>query len=143
MQISLPHPYTLADFFADFPDDRACLEWLVQQRWPDGIFCSQCNRVTRHHLVEARRSYSCQYCGHHTHPTAGTIFHKSSTPLVFWFYTIFKLASSPQTFSAKQIERDLGVTYKTAWRMVHLIRVQMAKHEDVFWRNRSDDSTTT
>lgn len=68
--------YALNDFKRDFPDDKTCLEWLKANRYPDGIYCDNCNAITVHHYIESRKSYSCQDCGHHVHPTANTIFHK-------------------------------------------------------------------
>lgn len=114
--------YTIKDFQRDFPDDVACLDWLRAYLYPDGIFCKKCGRVTKHYRVASRPSYSCDVCGHHVHPTAGTIFHKSTTPLRLWFYAIYLMASTRCGISAKQLERELGVTYKTAWRMFHQIR---------------------
>jgi transposase len=114
--------YTVKNFRKQFPDDDTCLEWLKQYLYPNGIHCPKCQRVTKHHKVASRRSYSCDNCGHHVHPTAGTIYHKSSTPLTDWFYAIFLMASTRCGISAKQLERELGVTYKTAWRMFHQIR---------------------
>ena len=121
--------YTLKDFEREFPDD-ACLEWLKNYLYPDGIFCDTCNRITKHHKVASRRSYSCDYCGHHVHPTADTIYHKSSTPLRLWFYAIYLMASTRCGISAKQLERELGVTYKTAWRMFKQIRSMLSENAD-------------
>jgi len=109
--------YTFTDFNRDYPDDAACLEWLREYLYPDGIHCKKCDRVTKHHRVASRQSYSCDNCGHHVHPTAGTIFHKSTTSLRTWFYAIYLMAQTRCGISAKQIERETGVTYKTAWRM--------------------------
>lgn len=117
--------YTIKDFYDDFPNDGMCLHWLKNYRWPDGITCKKCKVVTKHHLMEGRRSFSCQECGHHVHPTAGTIFHKSPTPLTLWFYATYLMAQTRGGISAKQIERETGVTYKTAWRMCHMIRKQL------------------
>lgn len=117
--------YTLNQFNAQFPTEDVCLEFLKDARWPDGIYCDTCQKVTKHHRVASRRSYSCDYCGHHVHPTAGTIFHKSVTPLRSWFYAMFQMASTRMGVSAKQLERELGVTYKTAWRMFREIRTLM------------------
>lgn len=114
--------YTLRDFNRDFPDDAACLEWLRNYLYPGGIYCKVCKRVTKHHRVKSRPSYSCDYCGHHVHPTAGTIFHKSPTPLKMWFYAVYQMSSTRCGISAKQIQRETGVTYKTAWRMWSQIR---------------------
>lgn len=118
--------YTIRDLQTDFPDDAACLRWLVGYLYPEGIFCGKCARVTTHHLMKTRRSVSCESCGHHVHPTAGTIFHKSSTPLTLWFYAIYLMTATRAGISAKQLERELGVTYKTAWRVFHQIRKMMA-----------------
>lgn len=115
-------PYTLKDFQKQFPDDTTCLEWLKNRLYPDGIFCDTCQAVTKHHRVKSRPSYSCDHCGHHVHPTADTIFHKSPTPLTTWFYAVYLMASTRCGISAKQIQRETGVTYKTAWRMFKQIR---------------------
>ena len=121
--------YTFKDFDKAFPDDAACLEWLREYLYADGIACKKCKRVTKHHRVASRPSYSCDVCGHHVHPTAGTIFHKSSTSLKTWFHAIYLMASTRCGISAKQIERETGVTYKTAWRMFKQIRSML--DEDV------------
>jgi transposase len=115
-------PYTLKDFQKQFSDDATCLEWLRNYLYPDGIFCETCEAVTKHHRVKSRPSYSCDHCGHHVHPTADTIFHKSPTPLTTWFYAIYLMAQTRCGISAKQIQREMGVTYKTAWRMFKQIR---------------------
>jgi len=119
-------PYTLKDFQKQFPDDATCLEWLKNSLYPDGIFCEACNAVTKHHRVKSRPSYSCDHCGHHVHPTADTIFHKSPTPLTTWFYAVYLMAQTRCGISAKQIQRETGVTYKTAWRMFKQIRSMLS-----------------
>ncbi|MGA9209463.1 MAG: IS1595 family transposase [Terriglobales bacterium] len=121
--------FTVGDFERMFPDDAACLEWLKNYLYPDGILCQNCQRVTKHHRVASRPSYSCDYCGHHVHPTANTIFHKSPTPLRLWFHAIYLMASTRCGISAKQIERETGVTYKTAWRMFRQIRSMLAEND--------------
>lgn len=117
--------YTFKDFERQFPTDDACLEWLKNYLYPNGIFCKTCQKVTLHHKVASRKSYSCQYCGHHVHPTADTIYHKSSTSLRTWFHAIYLMASTRCGISAKQVERETGVTYKTAWRMFKQIRTML------------------
>jgi transposase len=119
--------FTLKDFQAKFPDDATCLEWLRNYLYPDGMFCKKCQQVTKHHRVVSRPSYSCDNCGHHVHPTADTIFHKSPTPLTTWFYAIYLMSSTRCGISAKQIERETGVTYKTAWRMFKKIREMLTE----------------
>jgi len=123
-------PYTLKDFQKQFPDDATCLEWLKNRLYPDGIYCETCEAVTKHHRVKSRPSYSCDHCGHHVHPTADTIFHKSPTPLTTWFYAVYLMASTRCGVSAKQIQRETGVTYKTAWRMFKQIRSMLDETEN-------------
>lgn len=122
--------FTIKDFQTQFPNDDVCLEWLKDHLYPNGIHCETCQRVTKHHKVASRRSYSCDYCGHHVHPTANTIYHKSSTPLTLWFYAVYLMASTRCGISAKQLERELGVTYKTAWRMFNKIRSMLSENSD-------------
>jgi transposase len=125
--------YTRADLERDFPDDQTCLTYLWRQNHSDDgehAHCPKCREVRKFHRVKSRPSYSCDACGHHIHPTAGTIFHKSSTGLDLWFKGIFLMASTRCGMSAKQLERELGVTYKTAWRMANLIRKKLMDQDD-------------
>ncbi len=122
--------FTFKDFETMFPNDAACLDWLRAYLYPEGIHCKKCERVTKHHRTVSRPSYSCDNCGHHVHPTAGTIFHKSSTSLKTWFHAIYLMASTRCGISAKQIERETGVTYKTAWRMFKQIRTLLQPDEE-------------
>lgn len=121
--------YTIRDFDRDFPDDAACLEWIKNHRWPNGIRCKRCQKVTKHHRVKKRNCYECDLCGTQVYPAAKTIFHKSATSLRIWFQAIYQMASTRSGISAKQIQRETGVTYKTAWRIFHQIRELL--HEDV------------
>src|SRR5712692_1008246 len=122
--------YTLFEFEKQFPDDAACLAYLMEAKYPDGVFCEKCQKVTSHYREKARPSWSCQFCGHRVHPMVGTIFEDSATSLRLWFYAIYLMASTRCGISAKQLERELGVTYKTAWRMFHLIRTQLMDQGD-------------
>ena len=114
--------YTIRDFDRDFPDDDACLDWLKDYLYPNGIHCRACAEVTKHHRIKSRPSYSCSRCGNHVHPMAGTIYQDSRTPLKLWFYATYLMAQTRCGISAKQLQRELGVTYKTAWRMFKQIR---------------------
>src|ERR1700682_6383668 len=120
--------YSLMEFMAEFADDEACLQRLWRDRYSaDGnnAHCPKCEAVRPFHRYgtkQQRQSWTCTACGHHLHPTAGTIYHKSSTSLHLWFYAMYLMTSTRCGISAKQLERELGVTYKTAWRMFNLIR---------------------
>ena len=119
--------FTVNDFNAKFPTDDVCLEWLKTNRWPDGITCPKCQKITKHYKVTGRQVYACEVCGHHVSPMAGTIMEKSATPLKLWFYAMFLMASTRCGISAKQLERELGVTYKTAWRIFKQIRSMLTE----------------
>jgi transposase-like protein len=114
--------YTIRDFDRDFPTDEACLDWLRDFLYPEGVYCKVCKATTKHHRIKSRMSYSCDHCGQHEHPMANTIFQDTRTPLRSWFHAVFLMASTRGGISAKQLQREIGVTYKTAWRMFRLIR---------------------
>jgi transposase len=117
--------YTKMDLERDFPTNEACLNWIMNWLYPEGMFCKKCLKVTPHYKDKGLPTYSCR-CGTHVSPMANTIFHKSTTPLTMWFYAIYLMSATRAGISAKQLERELGVTYKTAWRMFHQIRKLMA-----------------
>jgi transposase len=117
--------YTIKDFEKQFPDEDACLDFLFKARYPKGATCSNCQKVTPHYRIANRKVYSCEFCGHQISPTAGTTFHKSSTPLKSWFHAMFLMSATKTGISAKQLQRQIGVTYKTAWRMFKEIRELM------------------
>ncbi|HEY0309336.1 MAG TPA: IS1595 family transposase [Acidobacteriaceae bacterium] len=120
--------YTLKDFELEYPDDDACLEAILQWRWPEGkTLCVICGVERKHYRVSGRTSYACRACGNHIYPLAGTIFHKSTTSLRTWFYVMRLMTSTRVGVSAKHIQRETGVTYKTAWRMMKQIRMLMAE----------------
>jgi transposase-like protein len=109
--------YTASDLFRDFPDDDVCLEYIKEQIWPKGLaLCPKCGVQRKHYRVTGRKAYACNHCGHHIYPLAGTIFSKSTTPLRTWFYIVYLVLSTGGMVSARQIQRETGVTYKTAWR---------------------------
>src|SRR5437899_3400610 len=85
--------FTVYDFNRLFPDDDACLDFILGSLYPDGVSCRKCGKVTRHHRLTGRKAYSCQECGTHVYPLAGTIFAKSETSLKSWFYAMFIMAS--------------------------------------------------
>jgi len=125
--------YSLMEFIREFPDDAACLEWLWRNRFSDDgehAECPNCERTRKFHKVKDRPAWDCDSCGYHLHPAAGTIFHKSSTSLHLWFYAMHLMTSTRCGISAKQLERELGVTYKTAWRMANLIRNDLMAQDD-------------
>ena len=120
--------YSLMEFMQAFPNDAACLDRLWRDRFaPDGhhAYCPKCDRERKFHRTKTRASYTCDTCGLHVHPQKGTIFERSSTSLHLWFYAMYLMASTRCGISAKQMERELGVTYKQAHKMMKRIRTLM------------------
>jgi transposase len=120
--------FTVEQFNRMFPTNDACLDWLMAQRYPGYMaLCSYCTVERKFYRVSKRKVYSCDHCGTMIAPMAGTIFEKSSTPLRLWFYALYLMSATRCGISAKQIQREVGVTYKTAWRMFKQIRTLMAE----------------
>jgi len=120
--------YTRNQFDAEFPNDDVCLETIKEQRWPNGItYCEKCEQDRKHYRVSGRTAYACDHCGNHIYPLAGTIFEKSTTSLRIWFQAMYLMGSTRCGISAKQIQRETGVTYKTAWRMFRQIRTLLSE----------------
>ena len=116
-----------AQFDTAFPDESACLAALMNVRFGGTkLWCPGCTTRARFHPIRRRRAYACQSCGHHLFPCAETVFARSRTPLRIWFWAMHLMSDARQGVSAKTLERELGVTYKTAWRMAQLLRRLMA-----------------
>lgn len=123
----MPKATNIREFFKRFPDDDACLKHLFDVRFGQGYECPKCERPAKWYPIKAERAFSCQWCGHHIHPTVGTLFEKSRTSLQLWFYAIFLFTTTRHGVSAKELQRQLGVTYKCAYRMGQQIRKHMAE----------------
>ena len=109
--------YGLKQFRKDFPTERACLDFIFET-----LHTPECACGGSYALRDGRRQYQCSKCRFHIAPTANTLFHKSDTPLTLWFHALWVFSNAKSGVSAKEMERQLAVTYKTAWRMLHLIR---------------------
>ncbi len=119
----------LPEFLRLFPDDTACLEAIKMLRFPNSIRCSICNKITKHYKIKSRTAYACKLCRNHVFPLADTIFEKTTTSLQLWFYAMLLMTYTRAEISAKQLQRELGVTYKTAWRMHKTIRTLMEQND--------------
>jgi len=121
---------TFSDFLRLFPDNAACMDYLRDKFYPAGSTCPKCGKTTKFHRITGRSAYACQYCRHQVYPTAGTIFHKSSTSLQLWFWAVYLMSSTRCGISAKQLEREIGVSYKTAHRMFKQIRTLLCQDDE-------------
>lgn len=109
--------YGIRELRNDFPTNKACLEFIF-----DSLHTRACSCGGAYSLLSRRKIFQCGKCRFQISPTAGTIFHKSSTPLTLWFHAILVFSNAKSGISAKQLERHLGVTYKCAWRVLALVR---------------------
>lgn len=115
-----------------FNDEESARTYLEGQRWADGVVCPHCGGIERIYPVKANSKknvrkglYHCNDCEQQFTVTVGTVFERSKIPLHKWLMATYLLCSSKKGMSAKQIERTLGITYKTAWFMCHRIREAM------------------
>ena len=104
-------------FLADFPTDRVCLDYLLRLRFGTRIDCPKCSRTAKFHKIRQIPAYACQWCGYHLHPMAQTRFARSRIGLRHWFHAVFLFADGNNGMSARELQRALGLTYKTAWRI--------------------------
>ncbi|TPI34097.1 IS1595 family transposase [Mesorhizobium sp. B3-2-1] len=116
---------TIRQFLERFPDDETCLDHLMVTRYGKRHVCAKCGKEANFHRVKTRRCYECDFCGYQVYPTAGTPFEATRTSLRDWYTVMFLFCSSRNGVSAKEVQRTIGVTYKTAWRMCNLIRQYM------------------
>jgi transposase-like protein/predicted RNA-binding Zn-ribbon protein involved in translation (DUF1610 family) len=123
----MPKPMSIQEFMHRFPDDDACLKHLFDLRYGADFTCPKCGTVGKFHKLAKMPAYSCQDCGDHIHPMSGTFFYRSHTPLQKWFYAIYLFTTSRHGVPAKELQRQLSVSYETAWRMGHEIRKYIGK----------------
>jgi len=119
--------FSLRQFKWKYGTHDKCLEAIKKLKYSDETECPSCKRLSVFYKVAGRTSYACGNCGYHIYPLAGTIFEKTTTPLDSWFFAMYLMVQTRSGVSAKQLERMLGVTYKTAWRMFKQIRILMAQ----------------
>src|SRR5688572_4257908 len=121
--------YTYVDFKKQYADDSACLDAILARRYPrHAECCPNCGIIGKLTRIEGRRAYACKE-GCHIYPCAGTIFEHSSTSLTLWFHAMYLLTATRNGVSAKELQRQLGVTYKCAWRIGHQLRDLMSARD--------------
>ena len=124
---------SLSEFQKAFPDEASCVAFLFKRRWPDGFICPGCGERRAAVLKSRPRLYECLDCGRQTSITVGIAMHRSKLPLTAWFWAAHLMATHSNGMSARQLEDQLGVTYKTAWLLTqklrrHLWLIRIANH---------------
>lgn len=126
--MNLPYPNYIREFFAMFPDEKSCFDYLIKLRWPKGFTCMACNTQAEPWLA-SRNRLVCQKCKHKVVATAGTLFEKTRTPLTTWFDAAWHVTTAKNGMSAKTLERTLGTSYHVAWMMLQRLRIAMVNSE--------------
>lgn len=127
--------YTIHNLRKDFPNEEACLNFIFEERYSKNCECGG-----SYSLLEGRKQFQCSKCRKQIAPLAGTVFHKSSTSLVNWFHALFIFSNAKSGISAKELERHLGVTYKTAYRMLKQIRTSLGQETGLFGLVETDEA---
>jgi transposase-like protein len=131
-----PHlPNSLSEAIRYFADPDVAHTFLVCLRWPHGVFCPACN-AKNPMFLKTRRIYKCRDCGRQFSAKLGTIFEDSPLRLDTWLPAIWMLANSKNGISSYELARGLGVTQKTAWFMLH--RIRLAMQSRTFRKMRGD-----
>lgn len=120
--------FNLSELSLKFPTDDECLEEIKRLKFPEGVYCIKCNKKTKHYKINNRRAYSCKNCRNQVFPLTNTIFEKSTTPLRIWFFAMFLMTHSWGKISIKKLQSELGVTYKTAWRISKSLKYLMSQN---------------
>jgi transposase-like protein len=122
-------PMSLLEFQRKFSTEKACQEHLFRLRWPQGYQCPRCQH-DQAYFHRTRQLYQCKACGYQASLTAGTIFHKTRTPIIKWFWMIFLMGRQKSGVSMLSLQRMLEIkSYKTVWVMGHKIRKAMADRD--------------
>lgn len=122
------------EFLMKFPDDKAVIDYFIGIRYPNGVKCPKCKGEEVKVRKDNPKFYHCRLCNYSFSVLKDTIFEKTSTDLQKWFFAIHLVLNAKKGLSALQLQREIGVTYKTAWRMLKQIRQAMEdrNNEDFF-----------
>jgi transposase len=118
--------FTITQFAERFPNDAACLHHLFRVRYGNLTECPECTATADFKRVAKRRSYQCTQCGFQIYPTQGTVFEKTTTPLMYWFTAIYLFTTTRNGVAAKELERQFAISYPTALRMAHQLKKLIA-----------------
>lgn len=122
--------YTIVQFRKDYQNDSDCLDKIFKIRFGDLSICPVCNKESSFKRVIDRQCYQCSKCANQIYPCAGTPFEKTRTSLLTWFYVIYLFTASKNGISAYEVQRQIGGSYKTAWRMLKQIRILLTDQDD-------------
>ena len=121
-------PPSILEFQRRFATEEDCTRFLFEKRWPNGWTCPRCGSV-KCYPIEGRKLYECACCRYQVSVSAGTVLHKTRTPLRLWFMAIFFTTTDKRGISSVGLGNQLGITQKKAWCMLHKLRRAMGKRD--------------
>jgi transposase-like protein len=127
--VSVKEDTTLVSLIERFGSEERCRAYFEELRWPDGLECPRCGDYTTISRIRTRDQFECDACRYQFSVTAGTLIHDSHLPLWKWFLAVYVMCESKKGVSAKQLQRMLGGSYKTAWYLSHRVRAAMGDGE--------------
>ena len=123
----------LFNYIKRFPNENACIKYLREKRENEGVKCKNCRKIHHHYWFENQKLWKCSKCGSRTSLRAGTIMHKSKIPLSYWFMVIHLMTSVKKSFSAVEIQKQLGhKRYEPIWYMMQKIRISMGRRDSKY-----------
>ncbi|HEY6652702.1 MAG TPA: IS1595 family transposase [Solirubrobacterales bacterium] len=134
-------PKSLKEFQARFREDDACRAYLAACRWPNGFRCTRCGQGAAFELPQ-RRLWQCKACGRQTSLTAGSALHRTRLPLTVWFWATYLVTTHTPGLSAVQLQRQLGISYESAWALLHKLRRAMVNPEREALKDRVEVDET-
>jgi len=136
------YPQTIFEFQRRFATDEAVLDYMVKSRWPDGFVCPRCGWRGEPYLIPTRKLFQCKQCRYQASATAGTIMHRTKTPLPHWFWAAHFLATHTPGMSALQFARQTNMNYETAFMLLHKLRAAtVRKDRDLLYGTVEVDET--
>lgn len=122
-------PRTMIEFSRRFSTEQACLDYLIESRWPEGFVCPACGDV-KAWWMEEKEVFKCASCRAETSVTAGTVMHRTKQPLTFWFHAAYLVTTFTTGLSAMMFQRQMGIKrYETAFNLLHKLRAAMVRED--------------
>ena len=128
-KIQFQKGYSVFEFMHHYGTEEQCRKALESARWPDGFRCPDCGH-DHCCTIESRKLYQCTRCKYQTSPTNDTVFQSTKLPLTVWFLAMYFISQSKNGIAALELKRQIGVSYKTAWRMKHKLMQVMTERDE-------------
>jgi ribosomal protein L37AE/L43A len=140
-QVQFQKGLNFIEFSRRYGTEEQCHAALIAMRWPGGFVCPQCGGKA-HSYTAVRRIFQCSACRKQTSARAGTIFHKSSTPLTKWFLSMHLITAAKNDISSLELSRQIGVKWDTAWLIKQKLMEVMQQRNSIYSKRGSHPTLT-